>query len=47
MTTPLISHAPGRPPAEAARFHALGTVASVLVTDPAAGDLAAACSAPS
>ncbi|HEY2129536.1 MAG TPA: FAD:protein FMN transferase [Streptosporangiaceae bacterium] len=37
MTTPLIS----RPPVEATRFRTLGTVASVLVTDPAAGDTAA------
>jgi FAD:protein FMN transferase len=42
MTTPLISHAPAGPPAAATRFRALGTVASVLVTDPAARDTAAA-----
>jgi FAD:protein FMN transferase len=42
MTTPLITRAPASRPAEAARFRALGTVASVLVTGGAARDTAAA-----
>ena len=42
MTTPLITRAPASHPAGVTRFRALGTVASVLITDAAARGTAAA-----